>query len=142
MCLLSCSEPVSTTSTTGQRRVAVFKYARRRHGAVTRHRLSTVLSPRPRARTSGRRTPADRRTVSLRPIGNVATDRTRAQLRRCVYSLTSNSITLSSSLAGRRPVRHHIPVHYPGCDQLASWFATRAAAGRRPVCARRVRVAG
>ena len=32
-----------------------------------------------------------------------------------------NSITLSSSLAGRRAARDQIPLYYPARDQLASW---------------------
>ena len=35
-----------------------------------------------------------------------------------------NSVTLPSSLATRRRVRDHIPLHYPACDQLASWSQT------------------
>jgi len=43
-----------------------------------------------------------------------------------------NFITLSSSLAGRRPVRDQILLHYPACNQLASRSATSSRAGRRP----------
>jgi len=46
-------------------------------------------------------------------------------------NLKPNSITLSSSLASRRPVRDQIPLHYPACDQLASRSATNSRAGRR-----------
>jgi len=46
---------------------------------------------------------------------------------------TPNSITLSSSLAGRRPVRDQIRLRCPACDQLASRSATTSRAGRRPV---------
>ena len=42
-----------------------------------------------------------------------------------------NSITLSSSLAGRRPVRDQIPLQYPACDQLASTSAISSRAGSR-----------
>jgi len=42
-----------------------------------------------------------------------------------------NSITLSSSLAGRRPVRNQIPLHCPACDQLASRSVTSSRAGSR-----------
>jgi len=45
--------------------------------------------------------------------------------------LKPNPITLSSSLAGRRPVRDQIPLHYPPCDQHASRSATSSRAGSR-----------
>ena len=48
-----------------------------------------------------------------------------------VYCLQLNSISLSSSLAGRRPVHHQIPLHYPACDQLARRSATSSRAGSR-----------
>jgi len=41
------------------------------------------------------------------------------------------SITLSCSLAGRRPVRDQIPLRCPACDQLASWSQTCSWAGRK-----------
>jgi len=44
--------------------------------------------------------------------------------------LEPNCITLSSSLAGRRPVRDQIPLHYPASDQLASRSAASSRAGR------------
>jgi len=43
--------------------------------------------------------------------------------------LKPNSITLSSSLAGRRLARDQIPLHYPACDQLANRSATSSRAG-------------
>ena len=43
-----------------------------------------------------------------------------------------NSIPLSSSLAGRRPVRDQIPLRCSACDQLASRSAISSRAGRRP----------
>jgi len=45
----------------------------------------------------------------------------------CFFAhLKPNYITLSmsSSLGGRRPVRDQIPLDSPACDQLASWFAS------------------
>jgi len=40
-----------------------------------------------------------------------------------------NFVTLSSSLAGRRPVRDQILLHYPACNQLASRSVTSSRAG-------------
>jgi len=48
-----------------------------------------------------------------------------------VARLKSNSITLAISVAGRKPVRDKIPLHYPVCDQLASRSATSSRAGSR-----------
>ena len=45
-----------------------------------------------------------------------------------VARLKSNSITLAISVAGRKPVRDKIPLHYPVCDQLASRSATSSRA--------------
>jgi len=45
--------------------------------------------------------------------------------------LKPNSIRQSSSLAGRRPVRDQIPLHYPACDLLAGRSATSWRAGSR-----------
>jgi len=50
---------------------------------------------------------------------------------RSIYTFKPNSITLSSSLAGRIPVRDQILLHYPACDQLASRSATSSRAARR-----------
>jgi len=49
-----------------------------------------------------------------------------------VQCVEAKSITLSSSLADRRPARDQIPLHYPACDRLASRSATSSRAGRRP----------
>ena len=49
-----------------------------------------------------------------------------------LFYLKPNSITLSSALAGRRPVRDQIPLHCPAFDQIASRSATSARAGRIP----------
>jgi len=38
---------------------------------------------------------------------------------------------MSSLLAGRRPVRDQIPLHYPACDQVASRSATSQRPGSR-----------
>jgi len=46
--------------------------------------------------------------------------------------LKPNSITLSSSLAGRRPASDQIPLRCLACDQLASRSATSSRGGRRP----------
>jgi len=48
--------------------------------------------------------------------------------------LKPNSITLSSSLAGRRPFRDQIPLHYPVCDQLASRSTTISRYDSRAGC--------